>query len=87
MLKLFICKNLLPLYICCSVLDLFLCLLTIAISSCAFVVTQWFCPVCIILVHHSCTSLGICFDSKHLYYILCLTCSISYLLLLWIHGK
>ena len=43
--------------ICCSVLDLFLCLLTIAISFCAFVVTQWYCPVCI--KHHSCTWLGL----------------------------
>ena len=66
MLMIFICKNLLPLYICCSVLDLFLYLLTTAISSCAFVVTQWFCPVCI--KHHSCTWLGISlFGSKHLY--------------------
>jgi len=40
-----------------SVLDLFLCLLTIAISFCAFVVTQWFCPVCI--KHNSCLWPGI----------------------------
>jgi len=57
MLMLFISTNLLSVYIYCSVHDLFLCLLTIAICFCAFVVTQWFCPVCI--KHHSCTWLGI----------------------------
>ena len=45
MLMLFKCTNLL------SALDLFLCFLTIAITFCAFVVTQWFCPV--FIKHHS----------------------------------
>ena len=39
---------------------------TIAMSSYAFLVTQWFVPVCI--KHHPCTWLGISlFDSRHLY--------------------
>ena len=57
-----------------SVLDLFLCLLHIFISFCAFVVTQW---------HYLTWNQFVLIPNI---YILLLTCSISYLLLLWIHG-
>jgi len=82
------CYNLLV--VCIWLVPLFV---TIAISSCVFLVTQWFCPVCI--KYYSCTWHGISlFDSKQLYNyiilhnVLLLTCSVSYLLfLLWVYGR
>jgi len=68
-----------------SVLDLFLCLLTIAISFCALMLHSGFVPS-VLNVIHVLDLESVCFDSKCLYYILCLTCSISYILLLWIRG-
>jgi len=82
MLKIAVCIHLLQLLI--LLFDLFLCLLTIAIFFYAFVVTQWFCLVCI--KHISCTGLGISlFDSKHLYsYIFthCISLDMFYILLI-----
>ena len=47
---------------------------------CAFVVTQWLCLVC--SERRSCTWLGnSLFDSKHLYNVLLLTCSILFIVI------
>jgi hypothetical protein len=91
MLMLFICLKLLSVIICYN-FSFFIWLVSMFVNCShiflCFVVTQWFCPVCI--KHHTCTLLGISlFDSKHLCtIILCivllLTCFISYLLFLFV---
>jgi len=87
MLMLFICINLLSVFICVSVLDfsllvnyshIFLCFCCYTVVlSCLYQIS-------------SCTHVldleSFYFDSKHLLHVILLTCSISCLLLLWIHG-
>ena len=91
MLMLFTCINFLSVFICLlSVLDLFLCLVTIAISFYAFVITVIFVLSVLNIIHlldlESVCLIPNIYRIIILHNVLLLTCSISYLLLLWIYG-
>jgi hypothetical protein len=88
MLMLFICVKLLSVFICCncllSVFDLFLCLLTIAISFYVFVITQWFVLSVLNIIHVLDLLIPNIYRIIILHNVLLLTCSISYLLFLFV---
>ena len=80
---LLICTNLLSVFICCLYVT-FLCLLIIAKSFVLLLLHSGF-VLSLLNIIHALDLESVCFDYRHLYNVLLLTCSISYLLLLWIH--